>query len=366
MQTSREIIDGLLRRKPVERMGLFDSPWGDTLEKWSKEEGYPLNKNSGKPAGAVEILDFDMVCTGGWFDAMPLRGVSEVVEESDEWIVKRNGAGAALKYWKHKSGTPEHVDFRMTSREIWERDYRPHLLKVDRERLKIADTKEGMAYHKPLGRWTFYGHLFVWEMMRSSMGDVCMYESLVLDPDWIKDYCRVYTDFYKMHYKIMIEEAGKPDGIWLYEDLGYNKGLFCSPAILEELIIPYFKEMVDFFHGYDLPVVLHSCGNITAALPLIVKAGFDGLNPMEAKAGCDVLAFAKEYKDKLAFIGGMDARIFEWGDRAKIKDEVLRLLNGMRNIGGRYVFGSDHSISPRVKLADFKYALEVFRQNARY
>ena len=87
---------------------------------------------------------------------------------------------------------------------------------------------------------------------------------------------------------------------------------------------------------------------------------------MEAKAGCDVLAFAKEYKDKLAFIGGMDARIFESGDQDKIGNEVLRLLNGMKSIGGRYVFGSDHSISPRVKLADFKHALNVFRQNAKY
>lgn len=88
-----------------------------------------------------------------------------------------------------------------------------------------------------------------------------------------------------------VKEAGKPDGVWLYEDLGFNKGLFCSPSILENLIFPYYKEMVDFFHGYDLPVVLHSCGGIKEALDLIVGAGFDALNPMEAKAGCDVVSW---------------------------------------------------------------------------
>jgi hypothetical protein len=33
-----------------------------------------------------------------------------VLEETDEWEVKRNGSGAALKYWKHKMGTPKHID----------------------------------------------------------------------------------------------------------------------------------------------------------------------------------------------------------------------------------------------------------------
>ena len=365
MQTSRDIIDGLLRNKPVERIGLHDSPWDDTFTKWVKEEGYPTNDKD-EPVSATEFFGFDMSGCGGWFDKMPIKDQNEIIEESDEWKVTRNGAGAALKYWKHKSGTPEHIDFRMTSRAVWEKEYRPHLLAVDRERLNVERTRENLTKQKATGRWTFYGDMFIWEMMRCSLGDICMYESLILDPDWIHDYNRVYTDFYKAHYKILIEEAGKPDGIWLYEDLGFNKGLFCSPATLESLIFPYYKEMVDFFHSYDLPVVLHSCGGIREALDLIVGAGFDALNPMEAKAGCDVVSWARKYRDKLAFVGGMDARIFEAGDQDKIRDEVIRLCTSLKDMGARYVFGSDHSISPNVRLADFQYAIDVYREHMMY
>ena len=130
MQSSRDIIDGLLRKRPVERMGVNDAPWGDTLAKWVKEESYPTGED-GKPVPPVEVFDFDMAGCGGWFDAMPLRGHREILAETDDWVVKRNGAGAAFKTWKHKSGTPEHIDFRMTSRAIWDRDYRPHLLEAD-------------------------------------------------------------------------------------------------------------------------------------------------------------------------------------------------------------------------------------------
>jgi uroporphyrinogen decarboxylase len=364
MQTSREVIDNLLRGKPAERVGVMDGPWSDTLEKWV-HQGYPVDAE-GRPVSPVDHFGYDLCGVGGWFDTMPLKGVSELVEETEVWAVRRNGAGAALKYWKHKSGTPEHIDFRMTSREVWERDYRPHLLEVDPERADIAGTKAALAARRELGLWTHYGHLFVWENMRQTMGDVCMYESLLLDPAWIHDYNRVYTDFFKAHYTLIFQEAGLPDGVWVYEDLGYRNGLFCSPKVLEELIFPYFRELIDFFHERNLPVVLHSCGNVTEALPLIVAAGFDALNPMEVKAGCDLFRFAEQYGDRLAFVGGLDARVLESGDRDLIRREVTRVVKGMKERGARYVFASDHSLSTNIDYPDYLFALEVYREHMLY
>ncbi len=361
---SRELVDNLLRKKKAERVGLTDAPWGDTLRKWV-EEGYPVDEED-KPVSAVDHFGFDVCGVGGWFDVAPLRGVEEVVEETDEWVIKRNGAGAALKWWKNKSGTPEHIDFRMTSRDVWERDYRPHLVEVDRERLDIEGAKKELEKRKAQGYWTHYGHLFVWENMRQSMGDVCLYESMIADPDWIHDYNRVHTELFKTHFKILIEEAGKPDGFWFYEDLGYRNGLFCSPQSLEEVIFPYYKEMIDFFHSYDIPVVLHACGGITDALPLIVGAGFDGLNPMEVKAGCDTLKFAEQYGDRLTFFGGLDARVLESGDHDLIRAEVTKLIEGMKDRGASYIFASDHSLSTNIPYADYQYALEVYRDHMMY
>ncbi len=358
--SSREVIDNLLRGRKATRVGLYDKPWSDTLDCWI-DQGYPVDE-SGKPAAAVEHFDFDMAGCGGWFDILPLRGVSEIEEETDDWVVKRNGAGAALKKWKNKSGTPEHIDFRMTSREVWERDYRDHLLKLDRDRLNFESTSQSLEKHKKAGRWTYYGNIFIWENMRQSMGDFCLYESLLLDPEWIKDYGRVYTDFFKMHYNALFERSGLPNGIWMFEDLGYKDNLFCSPDILKELIFPYYSEMVEFFHSYDLPVVLHTCGLVEPVVDLIVEAGFDALNPMEVKAGNDPLRIARKYKDQLAFVGGLDARVLESGDRELIRDRVAALVEGMKEMGARYVFGSDHSLSPNVDYEDFNFALEVYRE----
>ncbi len=361
---SRSLVRGLLGRGDFDRVGLYDHYWPETPRIWA-EQGYPTQED-GTPVDPVVHFDYDMRGCGGWFDMNPLRGHSELVEETDEWRVTRNGAGAALKYWKHKSGTPEHIDFRMTSREVWERDYRHHLLKLDPERVAVDSARSALAAGREAGKWSFYGHLFIWETMRQSLGDVCMYESLALDPGWIHDYNRVYTDFFKAHYTLLFEQAGLPDGIWVYEDLGYRNGLFASPKVLSELIFPYFAELVAFFHERGLPVVLHSCGGVTQALPLIVEAGFDALNPMEVKAGCDLFALAERWGDRLAFVGGLDVRILETNDKAAIEAGVTRVVEGMKARSARYVFGSDHSITPNVTLDAYRCALDVYRAHQDY
>jgi uroporphyrinogen decarboxylase len=364
MQTSRDVIDSLLRKKPADRVGVMDSPWPDTLKAWVKQ-GMPVDEK-GEPVDIFEHFGFDVVGVGGWFDWYPKRGVQEIVEETAEWKVVRHGTGAVLKWWKDKSGTPEHVDFDMSSREVWERDYRPLLLDVDRERVDIKGAAEKLAKRRTQGRWTHFGHCFIWEMMRGSMGDYTMYMSLLADPGWIRDFNRVYTDFCKTYFRMLIEEAGRPDGIWLYEDLGYKHRLFASPKVLEELIFPYYAELVAFFHGYDLPVVLHSCGFTEPALDLICSAGFDGLNPMEVKAGNDPLRIAEKYGDRLTLVGGLDARVLESGDRGLIRREVSALIEGMKSRGARYVFASDHSLSTNVRYDDFRCALEVYREHMMY
>jgi uroporphyrinogen decarboxylase len=390
MMTSREVVDNLLRGKPAERVGLMDGPWADTIAAWV-EQGYPTrmkykdvgeerwNPADGRlvdvevageyaePVPPWEHFGWDLAGVGPWFDIMPLRDHEELVDESEEWTVKRNGAGAALKYWKHKSGTPEHIDFLMTSREIWERDYRSYLLDLDPERVKVEDARANLKKVRDAQVWGYYGNMFVWELMRQSMGDVTMYESLILDPAWIHDYNRVYTDFYKTHFTYMLENVGVPDGVWLYEDLGYKTGLFASPKVLAEVIFPYYREMIDFFHGYDLPVVLHTCGSTAQAMPLIIEVGFDAVNPMERKAkDNDPFVFAEQYGDQIAFIGGLDARVFETNDRDTIRREVAHYIDGMKERGARLVFMSDHSISTNTRYESYLYAVQVYREHMMY
>jgi hypothetical protein len=141
----KAIIQELLTGDNPTRIGLREvNIWPDTIQVWLKQ-GYPTREGvrengqvSAEPMNWRDHFQYDMVVVGGEFDIIPRRDYREVLEETEAWIIARDGAGAVFKKWKHKSGTPEHIDFRMTSRAIWERDYRPHLLAVDRDRVDLA------------------------------------------------------------------------------------------------------------------------------------------------------------------------------------------------------------------------------------
>ncbi len=364
-------IKALFSNQRYTRMGLRDCYWQETLVKWA-EEGH-IQKISDDPNlfyeyryNVDEVIPFDMEIVGGFIDENPLLGFSEVLEETEDWITVKNGAGASLKTFKHSTGVPEHVGFEMTTPALWQEKYRAPLLELNPARLHVEMDKNRLQRAQKLGRFTMYGQHLLVEQQRAAMGDVCMLESILLEPEWIWDYNEVYTNFLLRHFEYLFEHAGKPDGMWLYEDLAYKHTLFFSPEKMRELYLPFYKRIVNFLHERGITAICHSCGMVEKALPILVEAGFDGLNPIEIKAGCDLLKFAAEYKDHFVFIGGIDVQMLERGDKEKIRREIERVCKGMKELGARYVFSSDHSVPPTVEFETFRYATKVFRQNMNY
>jgi uroporphyrinogen decarboxylase len=370
VDTSRDLICTLFNGRN-HSFGLREvSIWPETLRRWIAE-GYPVEtptqntpRQMPKPVDWVSHFGYDMAYVGGDIDYRPRMDYEEVLEETDEWVMVRDGAGAVYKQFLDRTAMPMFVDFQMTSRDIWEREYRSFLLTPDPTRMNLARTASRLAHRRSQGLWTYYQVMFLWETMRQCLGDMCMWESLVLNPGWLNDFNEVYTDFYIAHHRFLFEKVGAPDGIRVCDDLAYKNGLFCSPRTLSRLFLPYYRKLVDFYHSYGLLVEFHACGNINQALPLIAEAGFDAVNPIENKAGCDPLDIADRFGDRLVIIGGLDVRVLESGDRTLIRRTVADLLKGMRQRGARYVFGSDHSLTPLIAYDDYRCALDVFREHA--
>jgi uroporphyrinogen-III decarboxylase len=116
----------------------------------------------------------------------------------------------------------------------------------------------------------------------------------------------------------------------------------------------------------DLPIILHTCGDFRPHIESIIESGVDCIQALEAKTGMNVVKLAEQYKDRLCFMGNIDVRALESGDRKRIQEECLGKLNGMKALRAPYVFMSDHSIPPSVTVADYEFMLELFWKNCRY
>ena len=341
-------------------MSIFEHYWPETLRDSWPEQGLP------KGCDPQVHFDYDIWGCGGWIDSKPFAGRSEVIEETDEWQITRNGAGARLKLWKNKSGTPEHVGFDVTSPEKWA-EYREPLLETNIERLgDLQEVKQNLERARENSKFSVFANLFIFELMRGTMGDENFLPALLTEPEWIHDFCQVYLDFYIRHYELLFREVGVPDGFWVYEDFGYTNGLFCSPRVLTDMVMPYEKQWIDFLKDHGMQVILHSCGDIREAIPLIIDAGFDCLQPMEAKAGCDVREIAKTYGDKLCYMGNIDVVPLCTNNLTRVEAEILPKLQAMKEMRMPYIFHSDHSIPPDMNLKTYEHALTLFRENNSY
>ena len=161
-------------------------------------------------------------------------------------------------------------------------------------------------------------------------------------------------------------EAGKGllDGMVIWGDFAYKRGLFVSPDYWRRYYKPWIKAITELCHANGLPVIYHGCGNVSAVFADFVGMGVDGYNPLEAKAGMDAVELRRQYGHRIAFCGNSDIQIWETGDRDVIRREVLRKLNAAK--GGGYIFQSDHSVASDVSGHTYDYIIKLVREYGTY
>jgi uroporphyrinogen decarboxylase len=161
-------------------------------------------------------------------------------------------------------------------------------------------------------------------------------------------------------------EAGRGllDGFVIWGDVAYKKGTFMSPSYWREHFKPWVAQMTECAHANGLPVIYHGCGNVKAIFEDYIEMGIEAYNPLEAKAGMDVVDLRRRYAHRIGFCGNSDIQVWESGDREAIRREVLRKLNAAR--GGGLIFQSDHSVSSAVAGGTYDYIIQLVREYGKY
>jgi uroporphyrinogen decarboxylase len=359
--TSRERISRILKRQPVDRVGAYESFWGDTRNHWA-EQG-----RVGKEESLDDHFGLDLRVQWCFNSVADLDFKEEIVEETEETKLVRNGNGALLRWWKARSGTPEHVDFLVKDAATWLAHARQHLVNPANYRRRINFEAYRQARDKCRDKNLFFcwGGVNVFEMMHPVCGHMNMLMGMALDPDWVRDMCQVYADLTINLMEILFAEEGRPDGIYFYEDMGFKERPFMSPKMYKEIIWPSHKRTFDFCHARGMPVVVHSCGFVEPLVPGLIEAGMDCLQAMEVKAGMDLVRLKRTYGDRIAFCGGMDIRTLETNDTAAVEAELAKNLP-VAMAGSGYILHTDHSVSTRVNYETYRYFLERGRQMGTY
>lgn len=348
--TSHERISNILHRKPVDRIGVYEHFWGDTRKKWA-EQGHMAPDESYE-----DHFGHDLQMSWAFNCVADIDKVPEIVEETEETRLVRDGNGALLRQHKLHNTTPEHVDFLVQDRAAWEEHIKP-LLTPDRRRINFAGYREAKRAAARKNRFFCWGGLNVFEMMHPVCGHEYMLLGMAMDPDWVRDMVDTYARLVVGLMEILFAEEGAPDGIFFYEDMGFKQRPFMSLDMYREIVQPGHLATVGFARERGLPVILHSCGYVAPLLPGLLEAGIDCLQVIEVKAGMDLLQLYRDYGDRLSFMGGMDVRALYSNDKNIIEQELTSKIPEVKGRYG-YVLHSDHSIPDTVDYESYRFFVE--------
>ena len=85
-----------------------------------------------------------------------------------------------------------------------------------------------------------------------------------------------------------------------------NGGRIFSDSMFRKIILPRLKRQWDIFTAAGLPVMLHSCGDITHYIPDLINAGLKILEPCQPCM--DLKYLKKEFSKDLIFYGGINTQ----------------------------------------------------------
>ena len=340
--------------------------WEKTLERWHREglpsdvtpieyfgtdamEGVPVNLGHIGPVGGIIGLSpaFERV----------------VLEEDDRYQLVRVEDGQVLKEDKHNphDNMPSWVEYPLTTREVWEREFVPRLDPLSPDR-QPKDWEGYVAAHRdrdyPMGLWacSFWGRLQTW------MGLERLSVAFFDEPSFVHEMIE-YLCWFCMEIIHQALDDIELDWAFIWEDMGMKTGPMVSPRIFREFQLPRYVKMTRFLreHGVDT-IIVDSDGQNAPIVPLWLEGGVNGLRPLEVAAGEDAVAYRRQYGKRLVLQGNIDKRVLA-RTTEEIEVHVLSKVPWLLTQGG-YFPQVDHLVPPDVSFDNYRFYWNLIREVA--
>jgi uroporphyrinogen decarboxylase len=352
----RDRINTILNFEEPDRVGLWIELFNETYTKWISDIPYKL---------AIQKLGNEMTTIGGNLEIFP-HGYDEItIALEEKYVIKRDRRGGKKKI---QGKVTHELEIPVTSIDEFQVKFESFIDLDDPRRITSDKYPFKADLKKAIKNRQKYCFTNLWqtgpfEICRDFLGGISRVLSTMIRNPSLASYMFEAIAKYQARVCECFIEAGV-DGLILGEDLGYRKNTFFSSELYSKLLAPAHKKIFQPFRKLGKPCILHSDGNVNSFIPDFIRIGVTALNPLEVKAGLDVIELKKKYGDKLVFIGGIDVRTLA-STKEKIKKEVTEKI-GIAGQGGGYIIGPDHCIPPDVSFENFQFFRKLIEKYGKY
>ena len=338
--------------------------WGQTRARWEEEapeevKGFTWDWFVDEPALGLDHREFINV-NYGFIPSFPY----EVIEETADYVVARNGNGILTKALKQGTayGTRlsmdqylefpvrEPEDFPSVKRRLESALPERYPAGLDRQ---IADWKQ-RDFPLVLGR-NCAANGFYWRA-REFMGTENLSYAWYDYPELMHEMMEFFADFIIETSRPILERI-QVDYFVLNEDMSMKSGPLLGPDTYRMFIFPHLKRLVEFFRSHGTRyIAVDSDGDPTVLIPLLLDAGVDTLWPIERASNVSPQQLRKRFGKSLRLWGGVDKRVLSRGRDAVCSH--LREFIPLIEEGG-FIPTVDHTVPPEVSWSDFSNYMEM-------
>jgi len=352
-------------RVPLTEIGI----WPETLRRW-RQEGLPEGVSPHEYFGLDRVAFFS-------FDAG--LGLPEtVVSEERGYRVYTDGDGCTYRVAVDQVSAPQFVGSAVSSLGDWDRlkaRLVPDMARFDGFRKDIVfgeplPESQAARFTRAREEGTFTALVPLepcWYYLRL-LGEVEALANIALAPEFAAALIAEYNAFTLRMLKLIFARGYRFDALWVFSDLCYKNGMLFSPQFYEHSVLPHQRQLFDLARENGMKLIYHCDGNVARFLPLLMRAGIDCIQPLEARAGNDAAGYLREYPGRLSCMGNIDMDVFTGctaGTKERIRAEVTgKILSAKPS--HRYLFHSDHSVPDSVSLENYGHAIQVAREVAGY
>lgn len=320
--TNRERFHKLMNFEPVDRLPVIEwaTWWDKTIERWRSEGMPPVKRtDAGTTFGIADIFGHDMYIQR-WIGFMKKTAPSPAY----------HGAPLIHTMTDYKTIKPHLYPDHVFGTE--ESKWLGHIAKLQQDGEAVFWMTVDGPFWGPRTLMGITEHLMGFydepELMHTINTDLARFNLRALD-----QLCEIIT----------------PDFMTFGEDMSYNLGPMVSEETFNEFMLPYYNMQIPVLKSRGIRVIIDSDGDITIAAPWFLRAGIEGILPLERQAGVDIAKLREAYP-RLLIIGAFDKMTMARGEEA-MRAEFERLLPVMRQ--GGFIPSVDHQTPPGVSYEQY-------------
>ncbi|MHB8277425.1 MAG: uroporphyrinogen decarboxylase family protein [Candidatus Humimicrobiaceae bacterium] len=348
-------------RVPITEIGI----WPETLRRWQKE-GMPkgISPQAYFHLDKIEFFSFDA--------SLMLK--ERVITQNHDTKVYSDSDGCIYKMFVNRPGASQFIDSLVKSVEDWiglKGNLKPQMERFEKFGKDIIFGQsilenQRIRYEKCIRNDVFTALVPLepcWYYLRL-LGEEEALTQIALDPKFAGTIIKEYNDFSINMLKTIFAQGYHFDALWVFSDLCYKNGMLFSPKFYREYVMPEQKRLFELAKENQMKVIYHCDGYVGKLLPLLIEAGIDCIQPLEARAGNDVRDYIQQYEDKISFMGNINMDILTTTKEQIIQEITGKVLAAKKS--HRYLYHSDHSVPDNISLENYQFALKVANEAAWY